>query len=53
MNAQEKLVLICKCCAYAYNYKPWNKLAFWEMIRKILKDQMGYDLKEPKNTILR
>lgn len=53
MNAQEKLVLIRKCCAHAYDYKPRNKLAFWEMIRKILKDQTGYDLKEPRNTVLR
>lgn len=52
MNVQEKLVLICECYAHVYNDKSRNKLAFWEMIYRILKDQTGYDLKEPKNIIL-
>lgn len=43
MNAQGKLVLIRECCAHAADYKPRNKLAFWEMIRGILKDQTGYE----------
>lgn len=53
MNTQEKLVLIRKYCEHLMEYKSRNKLAFWEMIRGILKDQTGYDLKEPKNTVLR
>ena len=28
MNTWEKLVLICKCYVYVYDYKPRNKLAF-------------------------
>lgn len=53
MNAQEKLCHIRECCEHASEYKPRNKLAFWEMIRKILRDQTGYDLKEPRNIVLR
>lgn len=45
MNAQEKLSFICKCCEHSLEYKPRNKLAFWKMIRKILRDQTSSDLK--------
>lgn len=51
MNAQENLCLICEYCEYSSEYKPWNKLVFWKMIRKILRDQTNYDLKEPRNTV--
>lgn len=52
INAQEKLCFICKCCKHSLEYKPRNKLAFWEMIQKILQDQTRYNLKKPRNTIL-
>ena len=53
MNAQEKLVLIRECCEYAAEFKLRNKKQFWAMIRDLLKEQTGYDLKEPRNTMLR
>ena len=53
MNAQEKLVLIRECCEHAAEFKPRNKKQFWAMIRDLLKEQTGYDLKEPRNTVLR
>ena len=53
MNAQEKLVFIREWYEHAAEYKPRNKLAFWKMIRGIHKEQTGYDLKEPRNTVLR
>ncbi|MCJ1348862.1 hypothetical protein MMC31_007095, partial [Peltigera leucophlebia] len=34
-------------------FKPRNKKQFWAMIRDLLKEQIGYDLKEPRNTVLR
>lgn len=53
MTPQEKLVLIRECCEHADKYKPRNKIAFWKMIRVLLKDQTGYDLLEPRVTITR
>lgn len=52
MNAQEKLVLIRECCEHAAEFKPRNKKQFWATIRDLLKEQTGYDLKEPRNTVL-
>lgn len=51
INAQKKLCLICKCCKHSSECKPRNKLAFWEIIRKILRDQTCYDLKKLRNTV--
>lgn len=53
MNAQEKLVLIRECCEHVAEFKPGNKGAFWAMICQLLKENTGYDLKEPRNTVLR
>ena len=53
MNAQEKLILIREYCEHAAEFKPRNKKQFWAMIRDLLKEQTGYDLKEPRNTMLR
>lgn len=53
MNAQEKLVLIRECCEHADEYKLGNKTAFWAMISQLLKEQTGYELSEPQNTIFR
>lgn len=53
MNAQEKLVLIRECCEHASEYRLNNKMAFWMMIRDLLKARTGYLLKEPRNTVLR
>ena len=53
MNAQEKLVLIRECCEHSDEYKNGNKTGFWAMISKLLKDRTGYDLLEPRNTVLR
>lgn len=52
MNAQEKLVLLRRCCEPAAEFNPRNKKQFWAMIRDLLKEQTGYDLKEPRNTVL-
>lgn len=41
MNAQEKLILICKCCEHIDRYKNGNKTVFWVMISKLLKDHIG------------
>ena len=53
MTPQEKLYLIRECCEHAEEYKPRNKLAFWEMIRRLLREKTGYDLMEPRNTVTR
>ncbi len=53
MTPQEKLFLIRECCAHSDEYKPRNKLAFWETIRKLLKEHTGYDLVEPRLTVTR
>ncbi len=52
INTQEKLCLTCECYEYSSEYKPRNKLAFWEMIWKILQDQIDYDFKKLKNIVL-
>lgn len=53
MNAQEKLALIRECCEHASEYRLNNKMAFWMLIRDLLKTRTGYLLKEPRNTVLR
>lgn len=53
MNPQKKLVLIRECVKHADDYKPGTKGAFWTTIRDLLKDRTGYDLVEPRNTVLR
>lgn len=52
MNPQEKLVLIWECVKLADEYKPGTKGVFWTTIRELLKDRTGYDLVEPRNTVL-
>lgn len=53
MTPQEKLYLIRECCEHAEEYKPRNKLAFWEMIRRLLREKTGYDFMELRNTVTR
>lgn len=50
MNSLKKLVLIREFYEYADGYKGRTKTAFCTMIRDLLK---GYDLAEPRNTVLR
>ncbi len=53
INAQEKLVSIRECCEHVDEYKNGNKTVFWAMISKLLTNRTGYDLLEPRNTVLR
>lgn len=53
MNKQEKLVLIRECYEHADKYRPLNKIKFWAMISSLLKQQTGYDLVNPAQTITR
>ena len=52
MTLQEKLALIRECCEHVGEYKPWNKTVFWEMIQGLLKNRTGYDLLEPRLTVM-
>ena len=51
MTPQEKLVLIRECCKHADEYRTLNKTKFWAMIQELLKNQTGYDLVDPRQTI--
>lgn len=51
MNKHEKLVLICECCTYVQEYCALNKTKFWAMISNIFKQQTGYHLVNPQQTI--
>lgn len=51
MNKHEKLVLIQECCEHADEYRPFNKTKFWAMISDLLKQQTGYHLGSPQQTV--
>lgn len=51
MNKHEKLVLIRECCEHAQEYRALNKTKFWAMISDILKQQTGYHLVNPQQTV--
>lgn len=53
MTPQEKLVLIRKCCEHADKDRSNNKGKFWIMIRQLLKERTGYDLVDPRQTVLK
>lgn len=52
MNLQKKLVFIWECVKHANQYKPRTKDAFWIIIWELLKDCIGYDLGELRNTVV-
>ena len=51
MNKHEKLVLIRECCEHRNEYRALNKTKFWAMISDILKQQTGYHLVNPQQTV--
>lgn len=51
MNKYEKLVLIRECCEHRNEYCALNKTKFWAMTSDILKQQMGYHLVNPQQTV--
>lgn len=51
MNKHEKLTLIRECCEHAEEYRALNKTKFWAMISDILKQQTGYHLVNPQQTV--
>ncbi len=53
MNIREKLVLIRECVEHADEYRPGNKTKFWAMISELLKQQTGYELISPQQTVTR
>lgn len=53
MNKQEKLILIRECCKHADEYRALNKTKFWAIISNLLKQQTGYNLVSPGQTVTR
>lgn len=51
INKYEKLFLIRECCEYRNKYRALNKTKFWAMISDILKQQTGYHLINPQQTV--
>ena len=51
INKHEKLIFIRECCEYAQEYHALNKTNFWAMISNILKQQTGYHLVNPQQTV--
>lgn len=48
MNVQEKLVLARQCAAHQDEFRARATKGFWTMISRALKQETGYDLKEPR-----
>ena len=53
MNIREKLELIRECVEHADKYCPDNKTKIWVMILELLKQQTGYKLISPQQTVTR
>lgn len=51
MTAKKKLVLICEWCKHVNKYQPGNKTKFWAIILELLKQQTGYNLMHPQQTV--
>ena len=51
MNKYVKLILIRECCEHAQEYRALNKTKFWAIISDILKQQTGYHLVDPQQTV--
>ncbi len=53
MNVYEKLIfIIWEYIAHADEYKSQSKMIFWDIICKLLKDEIGYNIQKPRVTIM-